>query len=54
MAFGDTRYAGTVRAFRKLAKRYRYDCVWNALLLVEIFSDQSHRQRCTNHSLVKF
>ncbi len=37
MAFGDTRYAGTVRAVRKLAKRYRCDCVWNVLLFVEIF-----------------
>ena len=37
MAFGDTRYAGTVRAVRKLAKRYRSDRVWKALLFVEIF-----------------
>ena len=35
MAFGDAQYAGTVRAVRKLARRYRCDCVWNAL--VEIF-----------------
>jgi len=37
MAFGDARYAGPVRAVRKLAKRFRCDCVWNALLFVEIF-----------------
>src|ERR1700742_2219846 len=36
MAF-DTRYAGTVRTVRKLAKRYRSDCIWKALLFVETF-----------------
>jgi hypothetical protein len=49
MAFGDARYAGTVRAARKLAKRYRCDCVWNALLFVEIFQFNhiSHGARTT-------
>jgi hypothetical protein len=49
MAFGDARYAGTVRALRKLAKRHRFDCVWNALLFVEIFQIHhiSHGARTT-------
>ena len=57
MAFGDARYAGTVRAVRKLAKRYRCDCVWNALLFVELFqfnhiSNGARTTRLLNFNLI--
>jgi hypothetical protein len=49
MAFGDARYDGTVRAVRKLAKRYRFDSAWNTLHFVEIvqFNHISHGARTT-------
>jgi hypothetical protein len=57
MAFGDARYAGAVRAVRKLAKRYGCDCVWNALLFVEIFqfnhiSNGARTTRLLNFNLI--
>jgi hypothetical protein len=57
MAFGDTWCAGTVRAVRKLAKRYRCNCVWKALLFVEIFqinhiSNDARTTRLLNFNLI--
>jgi len=57
MAFGDARYVGTVRAVRKLAKRYRCDCVWNALHFVEIsqfdhISNGARTTRLLNFNLI--
>jgi hypothetical protein len=57
MAFGDARYAGAVRAVRKLGERYRCDCVWNALLFVEIFqfnhiSNGARTTRLLNFNLI--
>jgi hypothetical protein len=47
----------TVRTVPKLAKRYRNDCVWKALLFVEIFqfnhiSNRARITRLLNFSLI--
>ena len=54
MAFGDARYVGTVRAVRKLAKRYRSDRVWKALLFVEIFQINHISQGARTTRLLNF